>query len=55
MYFPLVVTVKFSQSLYSYNEDHGVVSDINVVLSNEIAQDLNLTVSGGYKYFICDC
>ena len=50
LYFPLVVTVNFSQSLYSYSEDNGVVSDITVVLSTEIAQDLTVTVSGGDKY-----
>ena len=46
LYFSLVVTVNFSQSLYSYSEDHGVVSDITVVISTEIAQDLTVTVSG---------
>ena len=49
LHFSLVVTVNFSQSLYSYSEDHGVVSDITVVLSTEIAQDLTVTVSGGDK------
>ena len=55
LYFSVVVTVNFSQSLYSYSEDHGVVSDIAVILSTEIAQDLNVTVSGGTQCFICDC
>ena len=44
--------MNFSQSLYSYNEDHGVVSDINVVLSNEIVRDLTVTVFGGDKCLI---
>ena len=38
--------MNFSQSLCSYNEDHGVVSDITVILSTEIAQDLTVIVSG---------
>ena len=42
-----VVTVNFGQSLYSYNEDHGVVSDIIIILSTAIAQSLTVTVSGG--------
>ena len=44
--------MNFSQSLYTYSEDHGVVSDIIVVLSTEIAQDVTVTVSGGDKYLI---
>ena len=44
--------MNFGQSLYSYNEDHGVASDITVVLSTEIAQDLTVAVSGGDKYLI---
>ena len=43
----LVVTVNFGQSLYSYNENHGVVSDITIILNSAIAQSLTVTVSGG--------
>ena len=42
-----VITVNFGQSLYSYSENHGVVSDITIILSAAIAQNLTVTVSGG--------
>ena len=42
-----VVTVNFGQSLYSYSENHGVVADITIRLSSEIAQSLTVTISGG--------
>ena len=43
----LVVTVNFGQSIYSYSENHEVVSDITITLSTAIAQSLTVTVSGG--------
>ena len=46
-YISSAVTVNFSQSLYSYSENHGVVSDITITLSTTIAQILTVTVSGG--------
>ena len=49
----LVVTVNFGQSIYSYSENHEVVSDITITLSTAIAQSLTVTVSGGNdKYAI---
>ena len=51
----IVVTANFGQSLYSYSENHGVVSDITIRLSTAIAQSLTVTVSGGdAKYIITD-
>ena len=41
------VRVTFESSTYSYAEDHGVVTDIRVRLSNQIAQDLTVSVRGG--------
>ena len=38
---------KSFRSLYSYSENHGVVSDITIILSTAIAQSLTVTVSGG--------
>ena len=49
IYICLAVTVTFGQSLYSYSENHGVVSDITIILSTAIAQSLTVTVSGGNK------
>ena len=46
-YISLGVTVNFGQSLYSYSENHGAVSDITIILSTEIAQSLTVTISGG--------
>ena len=46
-YLCLAVTVTFGQNLYSYSENHGVVSDITIILSTAIAQSLTVTVSGG--------
>ena len=48
----LVVTVNFGKSLYSYSENHGVVSDITITLSSAIAQSLTVTVSGGNDKYI---
>ena len=48
----LVVTVNFVQNLYSYREDHGLVSDMALILSIEIAQDLTVTASGGNNKYI---
>ena len=48
----LVVAVNFGQSLYSYSENHGVVSDITITLSSAIAQSLTVTVSGGNDKYI---
>ena len=45
----LAVTVTFGQSLYSYSEDHGVVSDITIILSTVIAQSLTIIVFGGIE------
>ena len=42
-----VVTVNFGQNMYSYSENHGVVSNITVILSTTIAQSLTVTISGG--------
>ena len=42
-----VVTVNFGQSLYSYSENHGIVSDITIILSTAISQSFTVTVSGG--------
>ena len=44
-----VVIVNFGQSLYSYSENHGVVSDITIVLSTAIAQSLTIIVFGGIE------
>ena len=46
-YISSAVTVNFGQSLYSYSENHEVVSDIIIILSTAIAQSLTVTVSGG--------
>ena len=46
------VTVNFGQSLYSYSENYGVVSDIAIILSTTIAQSLTVTVSGGNDKYI---
>ena len=43
----LVVTVNFGKNVYPYSENHGVVSDITVILSTAIAQSLTVTISGG--------
>ena len=43
----LVVAVNFGHNLYSYTENHGVVSDITIILSPVIAQSLTVTISGG--------
>ena len=43
----LVVTMNFGQSIYSYSENHGVVSDITIILNTTIAQTLTVTISGG--------
>ena len=50
--FILVVTINFGRSMYPYSENHGIVSDITVVLSNEIAQSLTVTISGGNDKYI---
>ena len=50
--FILVVTINFGRSMYPYSENHGEVSDITVVLSNEIAQSLTVTVSGSNDKYI---
>ena len=39
--------MNFGQSIYSYSENHGVVSDITIALSTAIAQSLTVTISGG--------
>ena len=39
--------MNFGHATYVYNENHGVLSDITIVLSTEIAQDLTVTVFGG--------
>ena len=44
--------MNFDRALYPYSENHGVVSDINITLSTEIAQDLTVTVSGGNDKYI---
>ncbi|XP_019849165.1 PREDICTED: uncharacterized protein LOC100640611 [Amphimedon queenslandica] len=41
------VSVSFVQSSYSYSESHGTVSNIQVQLSNPIAQDLSVNIRGG--------
>uniref|UniRef100_A0A1X7TCU3 Calx-beta domain-containing protein n=1 Tax=Amphimedon queenslandica TaxID=400682 RepID=A0A1X7TCU3_AMPQE len=41
------VSVIFVQSSYNYNESHGTVSNIQVQLSNPIAQDLSVNIGGG--------
>ena len=46
-YISSAVTVNFGQSLYSYSENHGVVSDITIILNTVIAQSLTVTISGG--------
>ena len=46
-YISLAVTVNFGQSLYSYSENHGIVSDITIILNTAIAQSLTVTISGG--------
>ena len=51
-YISSAVTVNFGQSLYSYSENHGVVSDIAIILSTTIAQNLTVTVSGGNDKYI---
>ena len=52
IFFILVVNVNFGKSLYPYNENHGVVSDITITLSTAIAQSLTVTVSGGNDKYI---
>ena len=51
-FYILVVTVNFGKNLYPYIENHGVVSDITITLSNAIAQSLTVTVSGGNDKYI---
>ena len=51
-YISSAVTVNFGRSLYSYSENHGVVSDITITLSTTIAQSLTVTVSGGNDKYI---
>ena len=46
-YISSAVTVNFGQSLYSYSENHGIVSDITIILNTAIAQSLTVTISGG--------
>ncbi|XP_019860793.1 PREDICTED: uncharacterized protein LOC105315165 [Amphimedon queenslandica] len=41
------VFVSFVGSFYSYSESHGTVSNIQVQLSNPIAQDLSVNIRGG--------
>ena len=41
------VHVTFESSTYSYAEDHGVVTDIRVRLSNQISKDMIVSVRGG--------
>ena len=43
----LDIIINFGQSVYSYSENHGVVSNISIILSTAIAQSLTVTVSGG--------
>ena len=45
--FSVDVSVSFVRSSYSYNENHGTVNDIQVQLSNLIAQDLSVNIGGG--------
>ena len=49
----LDVSVSFMQSSYSYNESHGTVSNIQVQLSNPIAQDLSVNIGGGETNRYC--
>ena len=35
--------MNFGQSIYSYSENHGIVSDITIILSTAIAQSLTGT------------
>ena len=51
-FFILVVTINFGKNLYPYSENHGIVSDITITLSTEIAQNLSVTVSGGNDKYI---
>ena len=46
-YIILAVTVNFGHVVYYYTENHGVVSDIIIVLSTEFAQGFTVTVFGG--------
>ena len=46
-YISSAVIVNFGQRLYSYSENHGVVSDITIILNTAIAQSLTVTISGG--------
>ena len=41
------MAVTFVSSTYNYTEDHGEVSNIEVQLSNPIAQSLEVFYSGG--------
>ena len=44
--------MNFGHAIYIYSENHGVVLDITIVLSNEIAQDFTVTVSGGIWFYM---
>ncbi len=45
----IVVTIEFVSSMYSYGEDHGTVNDIEVRISHEIAQELEVFYFGGQE------
>ena len=48
--FIVVAEVRFVSQLYKYFENHGDVTDINVVLNTSVIQGFNVTVSGGNYY-----
>ena len=45
----LVLTINFVSSTYNYDEDHGLVFNIELRNSHEIAQDVEVFYSGGTK------
>ena len=51
MMYNLVAKLSFESSSYKYIENHGDVTDINVVLDKKVVQNFTVTVSGGNYYW----
>ena len=45
--------MRFVSQLYKYVENHGDVTDINVVLNTSVIRGFNVTVAGGNYYWYC--
>ena len=46
--------MRFVSQLHRYVENHGDVTDINVVLNTSVIQGFNVTVAGGNYYWYCN-